>query len=127
MPYEEPGVLLNKVAYEIKNTEPDHEYEMLDKYNQAYEEIKVVPRPPKLPDQQGLPPSSAGDYDITQCPAYVPVTQQGQQAETSLMQPATGTTATIGSSDVMSTGDKDQDGNSGDAKDNETYWNVAAS
>ena len=130
MPYEEPGVLLNKAAYEIKSTEANHEYEMLDKYNQAYEEIKVVPRPPKLPDQQGLPPSSTGDYDITQCPAYIPVVhgnQQGQQTETSLMQPAPDTTATKNSSGVMSTGNKDQDGNSDDVKDDETYINVAAS
>ena len=123
-------MLLNKVAYEIKTTEADHEYEMLDKYNQAYEDIKVVPRPPKLSDQQGLPPLSAGDYDITQCPAYIPVAhgnQQGQQAETSLMQPAPDTTATKDSSEVMSIGDKDQNGNSDDVKDDATYWNVAAS
>ena len=135
MSYEQPGVLLsdiNRAANEIKSTEADNHYEMLDNYNpwQAYKEIKVV-QPAKLPDQQGLPgpPSSAGDCDITQCPAYVPIAhgnQQGQQAETSLMQPAPGTTATIDSSEMMSTGSKDQDGNSEDVKDNETYWNVAA-
>ena len=112
--YEQPGVLLsdiNRAANEIKSTEANHDYEMLDNYNQVYEEIKVV-QPPKLPDQRGLPSplSSASDYDITQCPAYVPIAhgnQQGQQAETSLMQPAPGTTATKELSEVMSTGDKD--------------------
>jgi hypothetical protein len=58
-----------------------------DKYNPVYEEIKAV-QPLQLPDQQGLSP--AGDYDIIQCPAYIPVThgnEQDQQAENSLVQP----------------------------------------
>ena len=139
MPYEQPGVLLsdiNRAAYnrnEIKSIEADHEYEMLDKYNQAYEEIKVAsdpslaPDPPKLPDQHRLPPSSAGGYDFTQCPAYVPIAHGNQQAETSLTQPA-GTTATAAKvSSEVSTRSKDHDGNSDDVEDNETYENVAAS
>ena len=94
---------INKTACETKNGEAEHEYEMLDKYNQEYEEIKVIPRP--QPTQQ------AGDqYDITQCPAYVPVAHGNQQTETSLVQPTDSTTAT-----------KD------DVEDNETYCNVAAS
>ena len=57
-------------AYESP-IETDHEYEMLDKYNQAYEEVQV---PPTRPEPVKLQPlSSAGDYDFTQCPAYVPV------------------------------------------------------
>ena len=63
-----------------------------------YEEIKVM-QPPNLPDQQGLPPSSAGpDYDIMQCPAYGTVAQESQQAEISLA----GTTATRNSSEMSS-------------------------
>ena len=133
MPYEQPRVLLRDINRftEIKGTASEDYagYEMLDKYNRAYEEI-----PRKLPDQRGLPsfPSSAGaDYDITQCPAYVSVAhgnQKGQQAETSLMHPypAPGTTATKDSSEMSAWLGKhqDQDGNS---EDNETYWNVAAS
>ena len=72
MPYEQPRVLLRDINRftEIKGTASEDYagYEMLDKYNRAYEEI-----PRKLPNQRGLPspPSSAGvDYNITQCPAY---------------------------------------------------------
>lgn len=112
---------ISKVENESKNTdsEPGYAgYEMLDKYDRAYEEIKVV-QPPKLPDRQELPsprpPSSASDYVITQCPAYIPAAhgnQQGQEAETPLMQPA-GTTAPKDSSVTV--------------EDDETYWNVSAS
>ena len=41
--------------------EIDHDYEMLDKYNQHYEDIQAPP--PKLED----------DYKSTPCPAYVSV------------------------------------------------------
>lgn len=123
MPYEQPGVLLsdlNKSAYVIETIKADHEYEKLDKYNRAYKEIKVAPNPPKLPDQQRLPPSSVGhgDYNFTQCPAYVAVAHSNQLAETSLVQSA-GATATKGSLEV-------QEGNIDDVKDDEAYENVAA-
>lgn len=59
-------------AYESP-TEADHEYEVLDKYNQTYEE--VIQAPPTKPEPIQLQPSSsADDYDFTQCPAYIPVT-----------------------------------------------------
>jgi hypothetical protein len=99
---------------------------MLDKYNPNYEEIKAV-EPLNLSDQRGVPPSSAGDYDITQCPAYIPVAhgnQEGQLAETSLIRPAS-TTATKDSSEISTGLDKNQDGNLDNIEDNETYWNVA--
>ena len=48
----------------------DHDYEMLDKYSQAHEELRV---PATQPVQQQQPLSSIGDYNLTQCPAYVPV------------------------------------------------------
>ena len=72
--------------------EVDHEYEMLDKYHQSSDEVKVPQAralPPKPTEQQ--PTLSSGDYDITQCPAYDTVEQDTQQqAETSMtVQPAT--------------------------------------
>ena len=91
-------------------------YEMLDRYNPVYEEIKAM-QPLNLPDQQGLPPSSAGpDYHIIQCPAYVTVAQENQQAEISSIQPA-GTTAARDSSEMSS---NNQDGDLDNAEDNET-------
>ena len=60
---------------------------MLDKYNQAYDDIQVPQAPPQKQEQQQS--SSAGDYELTQCPAYVPVTHGNQHTETSLMQPPT--------------------------------------
>ena len=51
--------------------EADHEYEMLDKYSQAYEDIKVPP--PKSEPADVQLQQSTGDYDYTQCPAYVSV------------------------------------------------------
>ena len=94
-------------------------YEILDRYNPVYEDIKVM-QPLNLPDQQGLPPSSAlagPDYDIKQCPAYVTVAQESQQAEISLIHPA-GTTAAIDSSEMSS--NINQDGNLDNVEDNET-------
>ena len=81
MPHERPGVMLNDLSptnkerqvYEI--IEADHEYEILDKYNQPYEDVKVPPPKPK-PEVEAVqlqPLSSAGDYEFTQCPAYVPM------------------------------------------------------
>ena len=98
VPYKEPQALLSdlsrpRVANEIiKNTGSEADYEMLDNYNPDYEDIKVV-EPLSLPDRRGLPPSSVGDYNITQCPAYIPIAHGNQQAETSLIQSAGTATA----------------------------------
>ena len=93
MPYELPGVKLSNISHTSKerevheSVETDHEYEMVDKYNRACEDIPVPQAPPpKLEQQQS---SSAGDYGLTQCPAYVPVIHSNRQTKTSLMQPAT--------------------------------------
>ena len=87
-----------------------------DSANPVYEDIKVI-QPLNLPDQQGLPPSSAGlDYDIIQCPAYVTVAQESRQAEISLIQPA-GTTAARDSSEMSS---NNQDGDLDNVEDNKT-------
>ena len=58
--------------------EADHEYEILDKYNQPqYDDVKV-PGPPK-PEPEAEQPrkasqsAPASDYEFTQCPAYIPV------------------------------------------------------
>ena len=91
MPYEQPGVMLSDISHTSKereareDVEVDHEYEVLDKYNQAYENIQVPQAPPPKQEQQQS--SSAGDYELTQCPAYVPVTITSN--ETSLVQPPT--------------------------------------
>ena len=53
--------------------EADHEYEILDKYNlnqPQYDDVKVPPPAEPKPEVQ-LQPS--GDYEFTQCPAYVPM------------------------------------------------------
>ena len=83
---------LNKDIQHYESVEGNHEYEMLDKYHQSSEEVKVPQTralPPKPTEQQ--PTLSTGDYDITQCPAYETVAQDTQQqTETSMItQPAT--------------------------------------
>ena len=74
-------------AHEI--VEADHEYEVLDKYNQAYEDIRVPQAPPPKQEQQQSSSAGDRDYELTQCPAYVPVIHGSQETETSLMQPTT--------------------------------------
>ena len=91
--YLEPGAILSDVTHTIKEreagTEGDHEYELLDKYTQPYEDIEIPKTaPPKSGEQKS---SSAGDYEFTHCPAYVPVTHGNQQADISLSQPSTTT------------------------------------
>ena len=99
-------------------------YEILDENNQVYEEIKAE-QPLSLPGQRGLPPSSVGDYDIIQCPAYVPIAhdnQEGQQAEILVIQPA-GMTAAKDSSEMSGMGPgtcNNQDGKLDNIEDNET-------
>ena len=51
-------------------TEGDHEYEVLDKYSQPYVNV-LIPITSLKSEQQMT--SSAGDYEFTRCPAYVPV------------------------------------------------------
>ena len=89
MPYEAPGnVILSDLSpttnkerevYETIET-TDHEYEILDKYNQAtatYDDVKIPPpakpQPAEAEAVQLQPMASTGDYEFTQCPAYVPV------------------------------------------------------
>ena len=55
----------------FETVEADHEYEILDKYSQAYEE--VLAPPPKPEPVQLQPLSSAGDYEYSECPADIPV------------------------------------------------------
>ena len=55
--------------------EADHEYEILDKYNQRH--VKAPPPKPKPETKTAVqlqPLPSTGDYEFTQCPAYVSVT-----------------------------------------------------
>ena len=59
-----------KAAYE--SVEVDHEYEILDKYNLPYDEVRLSEAPPPKQEQQQQS-SSADDYELTQCPAYVPI------------------------------------------------------
>jgi hypothetical protein len=83
LPYEVPGnVVLSNLSptrevYETVDT-ADHEYEILDKFSQAatYEDIKIpLPTKPKSEAEavQLQPLSSTGNYEFTQCPAYVSV------------------------------------------------------
>ena len=85
LPYEAPGSVIlsdlsptNKEREVYETIEADHEYEILDKYNQAtYEDVKLPPpakpQPVEAESVQLQPMASIVDYDFTQCPAYVPV------------------------------------------------------
>ena len=79
--YSEPGVVLNNASQTKpqESTEGDHQYELLDKYSTRPQISETTP--PKSEQQKT---SSAGDYEFTHCPAYVPVTHGNQQTETSL-------------------------------------------
>ena len=63
----------NKEREVYETIEADHEYEILDKYNQAYEDIKVPPPKPAM-EVEAVQLQTTGDYEYTQCPAYIPVT-----------------------------------------------------
>ena len=78
--YEQPEIMLSKLPptrdiYEA--VEADHEYEIPDKYNQPqYDDVKIpppMPEPAEAESVQLRPLPSTGDYEFTQCPAYVPV------------------------------------------------------
>lgn len=57
---------------EVDNTlEADHEYEILDKCDQAYDEVKVPPPKSESVQLQAFPLAASDDYKFTQCPAYV--------------------------------------------------------
>ena len=128
MPYEQPGMMLsstihtNKERQANENIEVDHEYEVLDKYTQAYEDVQVPQAPP--PKQKQQQSSSSGDYELTQCSAYVPVTHSNWQTETSLIQPTTASSAEV-AADAGSKG-QDESGTDDDQKnqDNGTYETV---
>ena len=68
----------NKEREVCETIEADHEYEILDKYNQAtYEDVKIPPtakpQPAEAEAVQLQPLPATGDYEFTQCPAYVPM------------------------------------------------------
>ena len=77
--YDQPGVMLSDLSQVSKETEAyesvkvDHEYEILDKYSQPYDEVQIPEAPPPQQEQQETSSPAAGDYELTQCPAYVPV------------------------------------------------------
>ena len=84
LPHEAPGSVMlsdlspsNKEREVYEAIEADNEYEILDKYSQAYDDIKIPPLAnlPK-PEADAVKLESfpaAGDYEFTQCPAYVTV------------------------------------------------------
>ena len=62
-------------VYETIET-ADHEYEILDNYNQDNINISSPDKPKPKPEVEAVqmqPLPSTGDYEFTQCPAYVPV------------------------------------------------------
>ena len=103
MPYEAPGNVIlsdlspttNKERDVYETIEADHEYEILDKYNQAtYDDVKIPPpakpQPTEAEAVQLQPMASTGDYEFTQCPAYVPMATtsiHGNTNETPSTQP----------------------------------------
>ena len=79
--YEEPLVLMSSLPqrdqhYEVIDV--DHEYEGLDKYNKSYE-FSASPQVPSSVQHRQTP---SGDYEFTQCPAYMPsVSQRGYHTD----------------------------------------------
>ena len=76
--YEQPEIMLSKLppTRDVYETiEADHEYEILDKYNHPqYDDVKIPPPKPEPAESMQLQPlPTTGDYEFTQCPAYVPV------------------------------------------------------
>ena len=64
----------NKEREVYETIEADHEYEILDKYNQPqYDDVKVPPPKPEPEAEQPRKASQSADYEFTQCPAYIPV------------------------------------------------------
>ena len=67
---ESPGVMLNDIRQtdnvKESNENANNDYELLDKYSQAADAAEVRQNP--QPKQQH------GDYKLTQCLAYIPVT-----------------------------------------------------
>ena len=64
----------NKEREVYGTIEADHDYEILDKYNQAYEDVLPSLKPTSEAGAVQLQPlSSTGGYEFTQCPAYVTV------------------------------------------------------
>ena len=67
----------NKERDVYETIEADHEYEILDKYNQPqYDDVKIPPIKPKPAEAEAVqlhPLPSTVDYEYTQCPAYIPV------------------------------------------------------
>jgi hypothetical protein len=66
---------VNEEAYHERNfyedVEADHVYDVpvLDKHDQVYEEVQAPSTKPEALQPQ--PSSSIGDFELTQCPAYV--------------------------------------------------------
>ena len=63
-------------VYETVETDQDHEYEILDKFNQPRAQHHYSKGPPLNKPAESVqlqPLSSTGDYEFSQCPAYVSV------------------------------------------------------
>ena len=60
---------------------------------------KIPKTTPPKSGKQKWTSSSAGDYEFTNCPAYVPVTHGNQQADTTSSQPCTTTGPCTGDKD----------------------------
>ena len=86
--YEQPGVMLSDLSHTRREKESDgtgevdHEYEILDKYSQAYDDVKSPDKSPTMKDKQS-PSQSGGDFELIQCPAYIPVGTAGIQSSES--------------------------------------------
>ena len=79
----------DREVYETIET-TDHEYEILDKYNQAtatYENVKIPPlakpQPTEVEAVYLQPMASTEDYGFIQCPLYVPMTTTSIHGNTS--------------------------------------------
>ena len=67
-----------QLNYLTPHTEEYHDYEDLEKYNEIRDILPKIPPGPAA--QSSLPATSGDDYEFTTCPAYVPITSQGQSS-----------------------------------------------
>jgi hypothetical protein len=78
----QPPVDKEKEVYETVEASADHEYELLDKFNQPRHH-DAAKGPPLKPESVPLQPlSSTGDYEFSQCPAYASVGTVGIHGST---------------------------------------------
>ena len=103
--------MLSDIIYTSKERDAsenvDHEYEVLDKYSQPFSDVDLVTSNPN---------QLLGDYELTACPAYVPVAHGNQQDSSTKVESASGERKGQTTDDMTR-----------DDQDNETYEDIVVS